>query len=151
MNFFGIKTGGESTLSMEQHSLKNALLPEMRRAASLGYSVKELGQALADYWKRNPSETITTEQSVSLVKDPEKLIFNYRKLNNRNNRPSSKQVSILTSNFPKFEERKCIESLLSETLVVDAIPPLKFKGLLTLLKTSPETTPAQLLALRFKS
>ena len=37
------------------------------------------------------------------------------------------------------------------TLVVDAIPPLKFKGLLTLLKTSPETTPAQLLALRFKS
>lgn len=152
MKLFGVSFGGKESLTGEQKGLQKALLPVIKNNIACGYSRIELGQALTDYWRRRPTETITTEDSVRIMENPEALILNYRKENNKRNRPSTGQLAVLSSSIKAQATRDQVEQMLEPIMVIDAIPPLRFKQLLTkIIEHNFKATAKQLILWRFEA
>ena len=152
MKLFGVTIGGKESLTGEQKGLQKALLPVIKNNIACGYSRIELGQALTDYWRRRPNDTITTEASVQVLENPESLILNYRKENNKRNRPSTGQLAVLMSLVKTQESRDKVENLLASIMVIDAIPSVKFKQLVSnIVSHDFQVSSKQLLQWRFEA
>jgi hypothetical protein len=131
MKMFGFNFGSKSdegNLSADQVSLKGALLPYFKQLRERGYSLKEAGFALRDHFERT-QETITMERAVEVLQDPEKMIFTYRTANNKPNRPTFTQSNVLSGAFRKAEDKAKAIDILARHFVVDAIPAVRFKGI----------------------
>jgi len=112
----------DRNLNSDQQQLKAALLPAFKRLRALGYSLREIGAALADHFQR-AQETITTDRAQALLQDPETLVLGYRQANGRANTFNRQQTKLLQTILTNPEQRTEVEQFLVQNFVVDVIPP----------------------------
>lgn len=125
-------TGG--SLSGAQLLLRDELLPAFRSLRENGYSAKEAGFALTNHFERT-NTPIQSDKCLELLKDPETLILAYRKAKQKPNRPASNQFAVLRATFKSAGDQEKAATLLSEVLVLDALPSLVFKQCVQYLAT----------------
>ena len=134
----------DTTLNAAQEMLKTALLPQFQTLRHAGYSLKEVGFALADHFKTS-GETITVARSGELLNAPDMLILAYRTRNNKRTSLSNQQLMVIKNTFPKAEDQSKATALLITNWVVEVIKPLTFKSIAQGLKTcNLNPTPQQL-------
>jgi hypothetical protein len=139
MKIFGINFGSNNVAGLNpgQMMLRAALVPHFKNIKAAGYSLKDAGFALRSHFERT-QERITTERAAELLKDPEKLILDYRKATGKPNNLSQVQAVVLKEILQEPAHQQRARAFIAANLVAEAIPPIMFKEMLL-----------QLLACRF--